>query len=42
MFTTSEFAVRVVSGDHFYITSTVDEIVDDIETRIAEFGSSGS
>lgn len=41
-FTTSEFAVRVVSGDHFYITSTVDEIVDDIETRIAEFGSSGS
>ncbi len=41
-FTTSEFAVRVVSGDHFYITSTVGEIVEDIESRIAKVGDIGS
>lgn len=38
-FTTSEFAVRVLPGDHFYITETVGELVDDIEHRIAQCGS---
>jgi surfactin synthase thioesterase subunit len=35
-FTTSQFAVRVVAGDHFYVTTTVDELVGDIEPRIAQ------
>jgi surfactin synthase thioesterase subunit len=33
-FTRSEFAVRVVAGDHFYVTKTVDELVVDMEQRI--------
>ncbi len=33
-FTTSEFAVKVVSGDHFYVTKTVAELVEDIETTL--------
>jgi surfactin synthase thioesterase subunit len=35
-FTVSQFAVRVVAGDHFYVTTTVDELVGDIEQRIAQ------
>ena len=35
-FTTSEFAVRVVPGDHFYIRNEVRELVDDIERRISK------
>lgn len=38
-FTTAEFAMRVVPGDHFYITDTVDELVTDIENRIAQLGT---
>jgi surfactin synthase thioesterase subunit len=37
-FTTSEFAIRIVAGEHFYITENVDEIVQDIESRISAFG----
>ena len=33
-FTTSEFAVSTVKGDHFYVTRTVDELVVDVEQRI--------
>ncbi len=33
-FTTSEFAVRTVAGDHFYVTKAVDELVADVEQRI--------
>jgi surfactin synthase thioesterase subunit len=33
-FTTSDFAVRVLSGDHFYVTKTVHELVDDIERAL--------
>jgi surfactin synthase thioesterase subunit len=33
-FTTSEFAVKVVSGDHFYVTEKVDELVGDIEHKM--------
>ncbi|MFS0896201.1 thioesterase II family protein [Mycolicibacterium litorale] len=38
-FTTGDFAVRTVAGDHFYITEHVDEVVADIETRIAACGA---
>lgn len=38
-FTTSEFAVRVLPGNHFYITESVAELVADIEHRIAQFRS---
>jgi surfactin synthase thioesterase subunit len=31
--TTSEFAVRVFAGDHFYFTGHLPEVVNDIETR---------
>lgn len=34
-FTTSEFEIRTVAGDHFYVTNTVDELVGDIERRIS-------
>ena len=33
-FTTSEFAVKTVAGDHFYVTETVDELVTDIEKTL--------
>ena len=33
-FTTSEFAVKTVRGDHFYVTTTVDELVGDIEETL--------
>ena len=39
-FTTSEFAIRVLPGDHFYVTENVHELVDDIEQRIARCGQS--
>lgn len=35
-FTTSEFAVRTVAGDHFYVTKAADELVADVEQRILE------
>jgi surfactin synthase thioesterase subunit len=35
-FTTSDFAVRTVAGDHFYVTTTVDELVADIEQRLGK------
>ncbi|MCW2626262.1 MAG: Thioesterase, partial [Mycobacterium sp.] len=35
-FTTSEFAVRVVPGEHFYVTEDVRELVEDIGHRIAQ------
>jgi surfactin synthase thioesterase subunit len=38
-FTTSEFAVRMLTGDHFYITEDVGELVQDIERRIAQWGN---
>ncbi|BBY15867.1 thioesterase II family protein [Mycolicibacterium litorale] len=37
-FTTGGFSVRTVSGDHFYITEHVSEVVTDIEQRIADRG----
>jgi surfactin synthase thioesterase subunit len=33
--TTSEFAVTVVAGGHFYVTEDARELVANIETRIA-------
>ncbi|WP_234835157.1 thioesterase II family protein [Mycolicibacterium stellerae] len=33
-FTSSDFDIRTVAGDHFYVTHTVDELVGDIERRI--------
>jgi surfactin synthase thioesterase subunit len=33
-FTTSEFAVQTVAGDHFYVTREVHELVADVEKRI--------
>ena len=36
--TTSEFAVRVFPGDHFYFTQHLPEVVHDIESRISEQG----
>lgn len=33
-FTTDDFALRTVAGDHFFITEHVDEIVADIEARL--------
>lgn len=33
-FTTAAFDVRVVSGDHFFVTEKVDEVVGDIEQRL--------
>jgi len=38
-FTTSEFAVRVLPGDHFYVTEDVRELVKDVEQRISQSGS---
>ncbi|MDT5051919.1 MAG: hypothetical protein QOF66_285, partial [Mycobacterium sp.] len=35
-FTTSEFAVRVVPGEHFYVAEDVRELVEDIGHRIAQ------
>lgn len=35
-FTSSEFALRTVAGDHFFITDDVAEIVTDIEARITD------
>jgi surfactin synthase thioesterase subunit len=35
-FTTSEFAVRVVAGEHFYITENVREVAQEVEHRIAQ------
>lgn len=35
--TTSEFAIRVFSGDHFYLNTNLPELVDDIETRTLEW-----
>jgi surfactin synthase thioesterase subunit len=35
-FTTSEFAIRVVPGEHFYVTEDVQELVEDIGHRIAQ------
>jgi surfactin synthase thioesterase subunit len=37
-FTTAEFDVRVLPGEHFYVTADVDELVTDIERRIAGCG----
>ena len=37
-FTTAAFDIRVVSGDHFFITDKVDEVVGDIEQRLASHG----
>lgn len=34
-FTTADFALRTVSGDHFFITERVDEIVTDMEARLS-------
>jgi surfactin synthase thioesterase subunit len=33
-FTTADFSLQTVAGDHFYITEHVDEVVCDIEDRI--------
>lgn len=38
-FTTGDFALRTVAGDHFYITTDVDEVVTDIQARIAHRGT---
>jgi surfactin synthase thioesterase subunit len=38
-FTTSEFAIQVVAGAHFYVTEDARELVCDIEQRIARTGS---
>ena len=38
-FTTSEFAIHVVSGEHFYVTENARELVENIEHRIAQCGS---
>lgn len=38
-YTTADFALHTVAGDHFFITEHVDEIVSDIETRIAACGA---
>jgi surfactin synthase thioesterase subunit len=35
-FTTAEFAIRVVSGEHFYVTENADELVQDVEHRISQ------
>lgn len=35
--TTSEFALRVFTGDHFYLNSNLPELVDDIETKTLEW-----
>jgi surfactin synthase thioesterase subunit len=37
-FTTADFSIRTVAGDHFYITEHVREVVSDIEHRFAECG----
>lgn len=34
-FTTAAFDIRVVAGDHFFVTEKVDEVVSDIEQRLA-------
>ncbi|HME46959.1 thioesterase II family protein [Mycobacterium sp.] len=36
-FTTSEFAIRVLAGDHFYITADVRDLAEDIQNRISQF-----
>lgn len=38
-FTTSEFAIPVLTGEHFYITERVGELVQGIEHRIAQWGT---
>jgi surfactin synthase thioesterase subunit len=35
--TTSEFAIRVFPGDHFYLNNNLPELVNDIETRTLEW-----
>jgi surfactin synthase thioesterase subunit len=35
-FTTSEFTVRVLPGEHFYVTQNVRELVQDVEHRISQ------
>jgi surfactin synthase thioesterase subunit len=40
-FTTADFAIRTVAGNHFYITEHVREVVADIEHRISEYGDGG-
>jgi surfactin synthase thioesterase subunit len=35
--TTSEFAIRVFPGDHFYLNNNLPELVSDIETRTLEW-----
>jgi surfactin synthase thioesterase subunit len=35
-FTAAEFAIRVVSGEHFYVTENADELVEDVEHRISQ------
>lgn len=35
--TTSEFALRVFTGDHFYVNANLPELVSDIETRTMEW-----
>lgn len=35
-FTTSEFALKTLRGDHFYVTATVDELVSDIEKALRD------
>jgi surfactin synthase thioesterase subunit len=39
-FTTADFAIRTVAGEHFYITKDVGEVVSDIEERIAQLPTS--
>ena len=34
--TTSEFAVRVFDGDHFYFTKHLPEVAQDVEMRFHE------
>lgn len=38
-FTTAAFDIRVVAGDHFFVTEKVGEVVDDIERRLASHGN---
>lgn len=41
-FTTSEFAISTVAGDHFYITKEVGGLVEDIEHHLLELRTAGS
>lgn len=38
-FTTGDFALRTVAGDHFYITTEVNEVVTDIQARIVHYAN---